>query len=132
MTRLTHTVLAAAAALGMAAAVPGLALAAGPSAGAAQSAPAANNAMAQAKKPMMHHARATTGDLQHWTAWNSRVRDVQEALNKQADDNLVVDGVLGSKTRAAIKSFQSKNGLKATGIPDQATLDRMHVVPRSA
>lgn len=132
MTRLTHTVLVAAAALGMAAAIPGLALAAGPAAGAAQSAPAADHAMSQAKKPMAHHARAATGDLQHWTAWNSRVRDVQEALNKQANDNLVVDGILGSKTRAAIKSFQAKNGLKATGMPDQATLDKMHVVPRSA
>jgi peptidoglycan hydrolase-like protein with peptidoglycan-binding domain len=132
MSRLSHSFFVTAAALAMAAALPGLALAASPTAGMAQSAPAAKSAAAQSAKPLMHHARATTGDLQHWTAWNSRVRDVQEALNKQDNDKLVVDGVLGSKTRAAIEAFQTKNGLKATGIPDQATLDKMHVVPRSA
>jgi len=132
MSRLSHAVTAAAAALGMAALLPALAPAASPSAGMAQSAPAAKSAAAQSATPMARHARATTGDLQHWTAWNSRVRDVQEALNKQDNDKLVVDGVLGSKTRVAIQAFQTKNGLKATGIPDQATLDKMHVVPRSA
>ncbi|MGE5147385.1 MAG: peptidoglycan-binding domain-containing protein, partial [Candidatus Eiseniibacteriota bacterium] len=114
------------------AAYPGLALAAGPAAGAMQSAPAAKSEAMKMAKPMAHAAKATTGDLTHWTAWNSRVRDVQEALNKQPGDKLVVDGILGAKTRAAIKAFQAKNGLAATGIPNRATLDKMHVVPRSA
>ena len=129
MSHLSRRFIVTAAALGMAAAYPGLALAAGPAAGVLQSAPAAKSAVA---KPMAHPAKATTGDLQHWTAWNSRVRDVQEALNKQANDKLVVDGVLGAKTRAAIKAFQAKNGLEATGIPNRATLNKMHVVPRAA
>lgn len=132
MSPLSHRLIVTAAALGMAAAYPGIALAAGPAAGAMQSAPAATKEAAKTAKPMEHPAKATTGDLQHWTAWNSRVRDVQEALNKQQNEKLVVDGILGAKTRAAIKTYQAKNGLKTTGIPDKATLDKMHVVQRAA
>jgi murein L,D-transpeptidase YcbB/YkuD len=151
MRNLSRKVITTAAALAMAATVPGLALAAGPAMGTARSTPVmgapAMSAPASSASPMSHGpmshgpmsygamartATAPAGDLQHWTAWNSRVRDVQEALNKQDNDKLAVDGRLGPKTRAAIAAFQTRNGLKATGIPDRATLARMNVVPRSA
>jgi peptidoglycan DL-endopeptidase CwlO len=132
MSRMSHRVIVTAAALGMAAALPGVALAAGPTTGMSQSAPSAAHATTPMAKAKTHAAKATTGDSHRWTAWNSRVRDVQEALNKQANDTLVVDGILGTKTRAAIEAFQTKNGLKATGVPNKMTLDKMHVTPRSA
>ena len=49
---------------------------------------------------------------------NSReyVRWIQESLNKILGINLVVDGIIGPKTRGAIKSFQQKNRLEVDGI----------------
>ena len=140
MSRLSRRVIATAAALGMAAAYPGLALAASPATGAMQNAPAAkteSSTMAKSEstpmaKPMAPEAKAKAAESEHWTAWNSRVRDAQEALNKQANDKLVVDGKLGPKTRAAIKAFQAKNGLKPTGTLNKATLAKLHVAPHSA
>lgn len=50
-------------------------------------------------------------------AW---VKKVQTALNK-AGYKVKVDGIIGKETRAAVKDFQKKNGLKATGRLDKAT-----------
>ncbi|HEY6336414.1 MAG TPA: peptidoglycan-binding domain-containing protein [Alphaproteobacteria bacterium] len=49
------------------------------------------------------------------------VKSAQEALNKNGA-NLAVDGKMGPKTRAAVKSFQQGHGLKVTGHLDKATL----------
>jgi peptidoglycan DL-endopeptidase CwlO len=49
------------------------------------------------------------------------VKSAQEALNKSGA-NLAVDGKMGPKTRAAVKSFQQGHGLKATGHLDKATM----------
>ena len=42
-------------------------------------------------------------------------KDIQEQLNKHGY-NLNVDGIVGPKTTAAIKDFQTKNGLQVDGI----------------
>ncbi len=57
---------------------------------------------------------------------NEQVKAIQEALNKQGA-SLKVDGVLGAKTRAALKKFQKDSGLKVTGKADQATLEKLGV-----
>ena len=44
------------------------------------------------------------------------IRWVQQSLNKILGLRLVVDGMMGSQTRSAIRSFQSLQGLKADGI----------------
>jgi murein DD-endopeptidase MepM/ murein hydrolase activator NlpD len=41
---------------------------------------------------------------------------VQQSLNKVAGLQLAVDGVIGPKTRSAIRSFQQRQGLQADGI----------------
>jgi peptidoglycan hydrolase-like protein with peptidoglycan-binding domain len=41
-------------------------------------------------------------------------------LNKHGA-NLTADGVMGPKTRAALKAFQKAHGLKANGWLDEAT-----------
>lgn len=61
---------------------------------------------------------------------DARVRKLQQALNKLGikDANgkpLVVDGDLGPKTTAAIRAWQRKNGQKATGFVDAATLRKL-------
>lgn len=48
------------------------------------------------------------------------VKRVQLALAK-AGYKLKADGMMGKRTKAALKSFQKKNGLKATGKADEAT-----------
>ena len=54
------------------------------------------------------------------------IKLVQEALNKDGY-NLRVDGILGMHTSNAIKSFQKKNDLKATGQPDSMTLAKLNL-----
>ena len=49
-----------------------------------------------------------------------KATDIQEALNKHGY-NLDVDGIIGSKSTAAIKDFQQKNGLKVDGIVGNQT-----------
>ena len=49
------------------------------------------------------------------------VADVQEALTQAGLDPGPVDGKAGKKTRAAIKEFQKRNGLKADGIVGDRT-----------
>lgn len=51
---------------------------------------------------------------------SKQVKALQEALIAKGYD-LKADGMLGKQTRAALKDFQTKNGLKATGKPNKAT-----------
>ncbi len=57
-------------------------------------------------------------------AWEAEVsrgtpeynRWVQESLNKIMGLHLTIDGIIGPQSRAAIRSFQQRNGLAADGI----------------
>ncbi len=69
------------------------------------------------KKTMMHKGN---------TAMKARVMAIQTALNKNGA-MLKADGMMGMKTRAALKKFQSKHGLKATGYANKATLKALGV-----
>jgi peptidoglycan hydrolase-like protein with peptidoglycan-binding domain len=71
---------------------------------------------AKAAKPAM--AKKATAD--------SKVMAVQEALVKQGY-KVKVDGMMGKKTRSAIRKFQAKNKLKATGRIDEQTLSKLGV-----
>lgn len=51
---------------------------------------------------------------------------IQQALNEQGA-NLVVDGVIGRRTRDALRNFQRTNGLKVSGAPDAATMKKLGV-----
>ena len=59
-------------------------------------------------------------------AASEHVKAIQEALNK-AGAKLKVDGLMGKGTHAALKEFQSKHGLKATGYANKATLKALDV-----
>ena len=52
---------------------------------------------------------------------NVYIRWVQGGLNRILGLSLTVDGVLGPMTKAAIRDFQTKQGLTADGVVGQAT-----------
>ena len=54
------------------------------------------------------------------------VKKLQQALKNLSYYTGKVDGDCGSGTVKAIKSFQTKNGLKATGIADKETQDLLY------
>ena len=49
------------------------------------------------------------------------IKKVQEALKEKGQDPGPADGVMGAQTQKALRAFQSKNGLKATGRLDAET-----------
>ncbi len=70
-------------------------------------------------------AEAGPGATQQSMTGQATLQQVQRALKDQGYYRGKVDGVTGPRTRAAIRAFQKKAGLEATGRLDAATLDRM-------
>jgi len=62
------------------------------------------------------------------------VTDVQQALNALGYEAGPVDGLIGSKTRGAIRAYQTDAGLPVTGEPDTAFLESLksHLVDDDA
>ncbi|WP_454917418.1 peptidoglycan-binding protein [Xanthobacter sediminis] len=58
--------------------------------------------------------------------------DIQRLLNEVAGAGLIADGVMGPKTRAAIRAFQSAHGLVADGIAGPVTLAQIAEVLRAS
>ncbi|MDD0812485.1 peptidoglycan-binding domain-containing protein [Curvibacter sp. RS43] len=56
----------------------------------------------------------------------SAVRQAQERLNQQGYAAGTADGLVGPKTRAALRRFQQEKGLKVTGVLDAATADKLN------
>lgn len=78
--------------------------------------------MHHAEKAMKsHHRRA------HMAISHERVKAVQVALNK-AGYSLKEDGIMGKKTRMALKKYQKENNLKANGRMNKATLKKLGVM----
>lgn len=61
-----------------------------------------------------------------------QVKSVQLLLNAQGDSAGPVDGVLGTKTGAALARFQRQHGLDPTGEPNPATLAALGLLVREA
>jgi peptidoglycan hydrolase-like protein with peptidoglycan-binding domain len=84
--------------------------------GAMAASPAAAGTSTPAATSHSHHGMSS-----------KHVKAVQAALN-QNGAQLNVDGHWGPKTRSALMEFQQKNGLKATGHTDKATLAKLNVM----
>ncbi len=56
---------------------------------------------------------------------DAMVMRIQAGLRAFGNDGIEIDGVVGSRTRAAIREFQSLFGLAVTGEPDQALYAKM-------
>jgi len=54
------------------------------------------------------------------------VRSVQELLKREGLDVGPIDGILGSRTAAALREFQQQRGLTRSGEPDEATLKELN------
>jgi peptidoglycan hydrolase-like protein with peptidoglycan-binding domain len=52
---------------------------------------------------------------------NVYIRWAQAGLNRILGLSLTIDGVIGPMTKAAVRDFQTRQGLPATGVVDQAT-----------
>ena len=59
------------------------------------------------------------------------VKQVQQKLSAEGHQ-LSADGQMGPKTQAALKEYQQKNGLQATGQIDQQTLAKLGIEAGSA
>lgn len=58
--------------------------------------------------------------------WSKQdITKAQEALMKKGHNPGSIDGIMGPQTRAAIKAFQSANGLKETGRLDAQTAEKL-------
>jgi len=62
-----------------------------------------------------------------WAMSSSKIIKVQEALKEKGDNPGPADGIMGKKTRSALKAFQKANGLKATGTLDDQTAAKLGV-----
>lgn len=63
---------------------------------------------------------ASTYPMVAYGSSGSAVKELQEALNRHGY-GLAVDGIFGEKTKAAVRSYQKKNGLKLDGIAGDET-----------
>jgi peptidoglycan hydrolase-like protein with peptidoglycan-binding domain len=59
------------------------------------------------------------------------VKAVQQALKDKGHDPGDVDGRMGPRTRQALKDFQQKEGMQATGQLDSGTMDKLGVQARA-
>lgn len=65
--------------------------------------------------------------LSRYGSSGSEVRNIQTKLKNWGYYKGSVDGVYGSRTVSAVKSFQRKNGLTADGIAGPSTLAAMGI-----
>lgn len=56
-----------------------------------------------------------------------QVKAVQQALKDKGHDPGPVDGVMGAKTKAALKDFQKAQGMKESGSLDNETMSKLGV-----
>jgi len=58
---------------------------------------------------------------------SEEIKKLQEALKAKGHDPSPIDGIMGAKTRAAIKEFQEASRLKGTGRLDNQTAEKLGV-----
>ena len=69
--------------------------------------------------------------LSKYGSQGEEVKQIQTKLKRWGYYNGNIDGIFGSKTLAAVKSFQKKNGLTVDGIAGTKTLNAMGITSSS-
>lgn len=59
---------------------------------------------------------------------NARIMKIQSGLKAFGNDGIEIDGVIGARTKAAIREIQALFGLPETGEPDQAVYVKMREI----
>jgi murein L,D-transpeptidase YcbB/YkuD len=79
-------------------------------------------------------ASGETQEVQHeyQKLSQEQVKHMQHLLNKQGHNAGPEDGIMGPKTKKALKDFQTSQGIPATGKPDMKTLNALGMSPESA
>jgi peptidoglycan hydrolase-like protein with peptidoglycan-binding domain len=72
-------------------------------------------------------SRSASAGGQSQAGGDERIKQVQQKLKDQGHDAGPVDGVMGPKTQAALKEFQSAKGLKDSGQLDRETMAALGV-----
>ena len=67
------------------------------------------------------------GNMNKGMMGSQNVKSVQEALKDKGFDPGPIDGAMGTRTRAALRSFQQSKNLKATGQLDADTSQQLGV-----
>ena len=65
-------------------------------------------------------------------AKKEQVRAAQQALKDKGHDPGMVDGVMGPKTKQALRDFQKKEGLKESGQLDSETMAKLDIKTSAA
>lgn len=65
--------------------------------------------------------------LSKYGSYSDEVKQIQEKLKRWGYYDGQIDGIYGSKTLAAVKKFQKKNGLTVDGIAGEKTLNAMGI-----
>ena len=69
-----------------------------------------------------------TATIERTSASSDQVRKVQSAL-KDNGEHVKVDGIWGPRTSQALRDYQQKNGLQASGQLDDQTKQKLNVNP---
>jgi peptidoglycan hydrolase-like protein with peptidoglycan-binding domain len=85
-----------------------------------------NQPSARQEQPQQQQQQSTAPGMDQ-----STIKQAQEKLSSKGHD-VQADGVLGPKTQAALKEFQQKEGIQASGRLDQDTLAALGVDEGSA
>ncbi|MFP1632840.1 peptidoglycan-binding protein [Zhengella sp. ZM62] len=79
----------------------------------------------EANTPTIPEAWTVSGETTASVDMTKAVRNIQLILNKNGFDAGAADGIMGEKTKQAIRDFQAANGLPATGEVDNALITRL-------
>ena len=97
-----------------------------PAAGAATAAQAAASTAAPPSQASTSPAPTPRTGAHQATLTRKRIEALQTELNGTGEQ-LTIDGIWGRKTETALRNFQEKHGLKATGRADAATLQQLNM-----
>lgn len=74
------------------------------------------------------HAPSLQAESRTQASSEDRVRRIQGGLRAFGNEAVEIDGLIGSRTRAGLKEFQSLFGLPETGEPDEAVYAKMREI----
>lgn len=81
-----------------------------------------------APRPEPSPQNSAGGTAEAGQSGGSLIVKIQAGLKAFGNDDMEVDGVIGAKTKSAIREFQSLFGLPVTGEPDQAVYAKMREI----